>query len=129
MYEVTKDATVLGSAEKAARRILTTHATERGGITHDVVDPEKKAKQLYLSDNASFGLALVRLYEVTKNEDYLRKARAIADFMISDLTDDDSGGMFASTKDPDAVGVFATRRVPFEDNVVAVRMLSEVMQE
>ena len=126
MYEATKDAAVLASAEKAARRILATHATGGGGIAHDTVDPEKKAKQLYLSDNASFGLALVRLHEVTKNEDYLKKARAIADFMISDLTDDDSGGMFGSTKDPDAVGVFATRRVPFEDNVVAVRMLSHL---
>ena len=126
MYEVTKEAAVLASAEKAARRILATHATAGGGITHDTVDPDRKAKQLYLSDNASFGLALVRLYEVTKNEDYLKRARAIADFMISDLTDDDSGGMFGSTKDPDAVGVFATRRVPFEDNVVAVRMLSHL---
>ena len=126
MYEVTKDPAVLASAERAARRILATHATERGGITHDVTDPEKKQKLLYLSDNATFGLALVRLYEVTKNEEYAKKARAIADFMIADLTDDDTGGMFASTKDPDAVGVFATRRVPFEDNVVAVRMLSRL---
>jgi uncharacterized protein len=126
MYEVTMDPAVLAAAEKAARRILTTHATDRGGISHDAVDPEKKAKQLYLSDNASFGLALVRLHEVTKNDAYLKSARAIADFMIADLTDDDSGGMFASTKDPDAVGVFATRRVPFEDNVVAVRMLSHL---
>jgi uncharacterized protein YyaL (SSP411 family) len=128
MYEVTKDAAVLASAEKAARRVLATHATERGGITHDVTDPEKKAKLLYLSDNASFGLALVRLHEVTKSEDYLKKARAIADFMIADLTDDDTGGMFASTKDPDAVGVFGTRRVPFEDNVAAVRMLSHLVR-
>jgi uncharacterized protein YyaL (SSP411 family) len=126
MYEVTRDPAVLASAEKAARRILTNHATAGGGITHDAVDPEKPAKQLYLSDNASFGLALVRLYEVTKNDDYAKRARAIADFMISELVDEDSGGMFASTKDPDAVGVFATRRVPFEDNVVAVRMLSHL---
>jgi uncharacterized protein YyaL (SSP411 family) len=126
MYEVTKDPAVLASAEKAARRISATHATLRGGVTHDIVDGEKAAKQLYLSDNASFGLALVRMYEVTKNDEYLKKARAIADFMIADLTDEETGGMFASTKDPDAVGVFATRRVPFEENVVAARMLSHL---
>jgi hypothetical protein len=50
----------------------------------------------------------------------------MADFMIAELTDDDSGGMFASTKDPDAVGIFAARRVPFEDNVVAVRFLAHL---
>ncbi len=38
MYEVTKDPAVLASAEKAAKRILATHATDRGGITHDVVE-------------------------------------------------------------------------------------------
>jgi uncharacterized protein YyaL (SSP411 family) len=126
MYEATKDAAVLATAEKAARRIGTTHATPRGGITHDVVDAANPAKQLYLSDNASFGLALVRLYEVTKNDEYLKKARALADFMIAELTDEQTGGMFASTKDPDAVGIFAARRVPFEENVVVVRMLSHL---
>jgi len=126
MYEVTKDPAVLASAEKAARRIMATHATKRGGITHDTVDPEKEERQTYLSDNAWFGLGLMRAYEVTKKDDYLKKARAIADFMIADLIDENSGGLFAATKDPNAVGVFATRRVPFEDNVTAVRMLSHL---
>ena len=126
MFEITNDAAVRASAEKAARRVLATHATARGGITHDVVSAEKKEKVLFLSDNASFGLGLVRLFEVTKSREYLDKARAIADFMIAELTDDDSGGFFASTKDPDAVGVFAKRRVPFEDDVVAIRMLARL---
>ncbi|MBX3189345.1 MAG: thioredoxin domain-containing protein [Labilithrix sp.] len=127
MFEATKDVAVLASAEKAARRVLATHgAGARGGITHDAIDPQKTPKVLYLSDNAAFGLALVRLHEVTKNDDYLREARKIADFMIGELVDDDGGGMFASTADPDAVGVFATRRVPFEDNVTAVRMFSRL---
>jgi len=127
MYEATRDPAVLASAERAARRVLATHATERGGITHDITSPETKAKPLFLSDNAAFGLALVRLYEATKNGEYLKRARAIGDFMLSaELSDEDGGGMFASTKDPDAVGVFATRRVPFEDNVAAIRMLSRL---
>jgi uncharacterized protein YyaL (SSP411 family) len=128
MFEVTKDPAVLATAEKATRRVLATHATKRGGITHDVMDPEKETKLLYLSDNATFGLGLVRIHEASgaKSDEYLKRARAIADFMIAELTDDDSGGMFASTKDPDAVGIFATRRVPFEDNVVAVRFLAHL---
>jgi hypothetical protein len=126
MFEATKDPAVLASAEKAARRVLATHATARGGITHDVTAPEKTEKVLFLSDNAAFGLALVRLHELTKNDEYLKKARAIADFMIAELTDDVSGGLFASTKDPDAVGVFAKRRMPFEDDVVALRMLARL---
>ena len=46
--------------------------------------------------------------------------------MIAELTDEDGGGMFASTKDPDAVGVFARKRVPFEDDVLAIRMLARL---
>jgi len=116
MYEVTKDAAVLASAEKAAARIAATQ-----GI------PVKRDKSAYLGDNASMGFAFMRLYEVTKKAEYLGSARRIADFMLSpELFDEDSGGLFAATKDPDAVGVFAKRRVPFEENVTALRMLARL---
>src|SRR5256885_8361738 len=65
-------------------------------------------------------------YEATKKPDDLRHRKAIADFLVAELTDDDGGGFFASTVDPDAVGVFAARRVPFEDNVMAIRFLARV---
>jgi uncharacterized protein YyaL (SSP411 family) len=127
MYEATKDAAVLASAERAAKRIAATHAMDgKSGISHDTIDPDKKPKQAFLSDNATFGFGLMRLYEVTKNDEYLKRAKAIADFMLTDLADDDGGGFFAQTADPDAVGVFAARRVPFEDNVTAIRFLSRV---
>jgi uncharacterized protein YyaL (SSP411 family) len=126
MHEVTKDPAVLASAEKAAKRILATHLTDRGGISHDAIDPQKAPKVLFLSDNAAFGFALMRLYEVTKNEEYLRRANAIGDFLLREVVDEDGGGLFASSADPDAVGVFATRRVPFEDNVMALRLLARL---
>jgi uncharacterized protein len=139
MYEATKAPAVLASAEKAARRVLVTHATKRGGISHAIiagrdapvgVDEREEPKQLYLSDNAAFGWGLMRLSEVTedpaKREEWGARARAIADFVLSDLIDEEGGGLFASTKDPDAVGVFAARRVPFEENVMALRLLSRV---
>jgi len=131
MYEVTKDPAVLASAEKAARRILTTHAVpKRGGagISHAMKKgaAEEDAKVLYLSDNAAFGYALMRLYEVTKNDEWDRAAKKIADFMLSDLIDEDSGGLYGNTKDPDAVGIFAKRRIPFEDNVMALRLFARL---
>lgn len=127
MFEVTKDATVLLSAERATHRMLDTHRVPSGGIAHDRIG-EAAPKILYLSDNASFGFALMRLYEVTKNVDWLRRARAVADFMRSDLVDDEGGGFFASTKDPDAAGILARRRVPFEENVMALRMLARLVR-
>ncbi len=125
MYEVTRDLSVLASAEKAAKRIQDTH-TRGLAVSHDIETPGQPAGPLFLSDNAWFGLGLMRLFEVTKNSLYLSRARAIADFILSELTDEEGGGLFASTKDPAAVGVFAARRIPFEDNVAAVRLLSRI---
>lgn len=126
LYEATMDATALATAEKAARRILATHATRRGGISHDAFANGEEPEVLFLSDNAAFGWGLMRLHEATKGEEWLRAARAIADFMLAELADEDGGGLFANTKDPDAVGVFAVRRVPMEENVMALRMLARL---
>ena len=126
MYEATKDPAVLASAEKAAAHILATHKAKAGGIAHAAIVGGEDPKQLYLSDNAAFGWGLVRLYEATHDEKWLAEAKAIADFMLKELVDDSGGGLFAATKDPDAVGVFAKRRIPFEDEVMALRMLARI---
>jgi uncharacterized protein YyaL (SSP411 family) len=137
LHEATGDTRALGAAERAARRVLATHATARGGISHDVVDgapaPRSGAREgvprgpvLHLADNAAFAFALVRLHEATHDAFWLDRARAVADFLLRELEDAEGGGFFASTADPDAVGVFAARRTPFEDNVMALRVLARI---
>jgi hypothetical protein len=128
MYEVTRDAAVLASAEKAAKRMIDTHLDPRGGITHDVkrAPVPGRPEVLYLPDNAAFGLGLMRLYEVTGKAEHLARAQALADVLLAELADPRSGGLFAHTEDPSAVGVFATRRIPFEDNVLALRFLARL---
>jgi hypothetical protein len=121
--QATGDASALATAERAAKRILATHPSPRGGITHD---PETGTAVLHLADNAAFGLALMRLHDATSRPDYLEGAKRIADFLLRDLADDRGGGFFAGTLDPGAVGVFATRRKPFEDNVTAIRFLARL---
>jgi len=117
------DKSALQTAERAAARILSTHGSSKGGVSHDAT-PD--AHVLHLADNAAFAWGLVRLYEATHEAAYLGHARAMADFMMRELRDPESGGFFASSADPAAVGVFATRRVPFEDNVVALRLLARL---
>jgi hypothetical protein len=129
MYEVTRDPAVLASAEKAARRILATHATKRGGIAHGPIAGSEEPKLLYLSDNAAFGWGLARLAAATagpEHDEWAAAATKIADFILAELVDESGGGLFATTADPDAVGVFAARRVPFEDNVMALRLLARL---
>lgn len=127
MFEVTRDGAVLAAAERAAQRMIDTHADPRGGITHDERKPSPpRPEVLYLSDNAAFGLALMRLHEVTGKAEYLARAQALAAFLLKDLLDAKSGGFYAHTEDPSAMGVFTARRIPFEDNTVAVRFLARL---
>jgi uncharacterized protein YyaL (SSP411 family) len=128
MYEVTRDAAVLATAEKATRRMLETHLDPRGGITHDVrkAPVPGRPEVLHLGDNAAFGFALMRMYEVTGKAEHLARARALGDFLLEELADPASGGLFAHTRDDSAVGVFAARRVPFEHNVLALRFLARL---
>lgn len=134
MYEATKDPATLATAVKAAERMLATHRSRlAGGITHGPSSGPGAAlgadKQLFLSDNAAFGFGLARLHEATHDERWRRESRAVADFILAHLSDESGGALFGATKDPDAVGVFAKRRVPFEENIMAVRLLARVSGE
>ena len=125
LYESSRDATALEAAEKAAHRILATHASAGGGVLHAAHEADS-GTILYLSDNVAFGLALARFYEVTHDEAYLAAATRIAALVLGPLQDAQGGGFYASTPDPDAVGVFATRAKPFEENVMALRFLARL---
>jgi uncharacterized protein YyaL (SSP411 family) len=120
--EDTKDPTAWATAERAAARILATHATEGGGLTHVAGD---HGPVLYLADAAAFGFGLVRLYEATHDAADLQAAARIAAFIARDLAAP-GGGFYESTPDPAAVGVLAERRMPFENNVMAVRFLARL---
>jgi uncharacterized protein YyaL (SSP411 family) len=124
LFQATNDASALASAERAAKRVLATHLTPGGGITHDA--GERPTAIVHLADNAAFGLALMRVYEATHGAEYLAAATKLADLILRDLADSERGGFFASGLDPDAVGVFAVRRKPFEDNVAAMRLLARL---
>jgi uncharacterized protein YyaL (SSP411 family) len=119
------DGSALTSAERAAARILATHLSPKGGVSHDAA-PE--AHVLYLADNAAFAWGLLRLYEATHEATYLDAAGRIGDFMLRELVDPESGGFFASSEDPDAAGVFTRRRVSFEDNVTAIRVFAKLVR-
>jgi uncharacterized protein YyaL (SSP411 family) len=120
----TCDASVLATAKTAAERILSTHAGPKGGVTHDA--GASSHGLLHLGDNAAFAWGLARLYEASKDASYAKAAQDIVSFMLGSLGDEDGGGFFESTVDPDAVGVFAQRRVPFEENVLALRVLAKL---
>lgn len=126
LYEASGDPTALATARRAAARMLATHATDGHGISHGVRGEEDSGSVVYLADNAAVGFALMRLYQATRDAQYLDAAKSLAAVVTGPLQDARGGGFYASTPDPAAVGVFALRRKPFEDNVMAIRFLARL---
>ena len=124
LYEATHDAGALDTAVRAARRILETHSTERGAVTHEeAAGPDTR---VYLADNAAFGLALVRVYEATHDAAVLARAERLAEALVGTLYDSAGGGFWSGDVTPNAVGVFAVRHKPVEENVMALRFLARL---
>jgi hypothetical protein len=76
----------------------------------------------YLADAASFGFAIARLAEVTRDAPLRDHAVRIARALERDFTDPATGKLFEKTPDAAAVGVFARRLHPFTHNVMAARL-------
>lgn len=123
-FEATGDERALAVAKRAAAILLAEHGDPRGGITHEPRKADAATPELrFLADNAALGLALVRLYEATREAKWRDAAAGLARFVLAELVDEPSGALFANTLDPAAVGVLAARRIPFEANVRALRFL------
>lgn len=121
LYAAGGDREDLAVAERAARRVLETHANPDGGLRHGATDT---GTVLHLRDQVAMGRGLLALYRTTGEPTWLDHAERVAAFMLASLEDRDRGGFFAHTVDPDAFGVFAERRRPLEENGTAARFLA-----
>lgn len=121
LYEVTNDTDILNRAIRAAQFILHGHVDSDGLLRHDAKSTDATR---YLADSASFGFALVRLSQITKNPVWQERAERIAGAIEKKFLDPATGAFFAHTEDPAAVGVFAQRQRPFSPNVQAARLFT-----
>ncbi len=124
--EASGDASALERARKAADRVLATHTTESGALSHTAPLEREADKLVHLSDNAFFALGLLVLGERSSDTARVAQAARIVDVLLRELQDERGGGFFAHGKDPAAVGVFASRLKPFEDNVAMLRVLARL---
>lgn len=111
------DSAPLEEAERAAERLLATHATREGLYVHDA---DASDPRLYLADQAHVLAALIALHEASGDARWRERAVELA-HALDALRDPESGGYAASTDDPAAV--FHDRLVPIEENAVAARAL------
>lgn len=121
LYEVSRDAAVLGRARRAADLLLRTHVLPDGAVRRPKREGGERPVR-YLADYAALGHGLARLAEVSGEANYKEAAMRIAAAMDRDLADAETGAWFATTKDPAAAGVFARRDRTHPHNVLGARL-------
>jgi uncharacterized protein YyaL (SSP411 family) len=121
LYAATLDREVLATAVTAANRVLAEHGTDDGAFTHGAQDDPRGL--LYLRDQAAMGRALLSLYRVTGDRQWLARAERVAKVVLQEFVDPSTGGFFAQTEDPEAIGALAERRMPHEEIGLTARFL------
>ncbi len=109
----------LDEAIAAAARIERTHRRPSGLYAHDASDEGL----LHHADQARMLAAFVALHQASADARWKDAALALADAILAELRDPETGGLFAHTEDPHAVGVFRDRPIPIEDNAIVARAL------
>ena len=122
-------ATVLGLndarvfALKSLERVLNEAWSTSTGLKHVIAysDPNATHRNTpgLLDDHAFVGIAALDAYEATGDYKYFESAKAIADYMVQHLYDDQAGGFFdapRSSSGDGALGALSARRKPFQDS-------------
>jgi len=124
LYGATGDRTVRDEAIRAANWMMAHRALPRGGFRHDAAD----ASGPYLGDTLSMGQAMLALYTVTGDREWLKRAENAAVFISKHFrngTDKNAAGFLAA--DPStAKGVQPEPQL--DENIRLVRFASLLHQ-
>ena len=118
LFEVSRDASVLARARRAAERMRGSLLGPDGAVTRGAQGAH------YLADAASLGRGLARLAEITGEGVYRDAALSIAAAMRRDLEDPATGSFWDRTPDPAASGVFTRRARSLTPNLMAARFFA-----
>lgn len=118
LYEVSRDGEMLARALRAGEWIMKGHVDAEGLLRHEA---KSSSPVRYLVDSAAFGLAMMRLYEATKDSVWRERAERLALSLEGRLVDTATGALWGQTTDASAGGVFALRQRPFTANVLMAR--------
>ena len=113
-YKVFKNPNYLKIATKNANFILENLSKKDGGLFHNYKN-EKSTINGYLEDYATVIDAFISLYQVTFNEDWLKKANQLTIYSFDHFYDDKSG-LFFFTSDLD--DTLITRKIEIIDGVI-----------
>ncbi len=133
-YEATAEQVYLQTAEKAAAELIRSRLQPAGWMLQtrpsSSVNKDRRMRPLstdekpFLSAQAWFGTALLALYRVSGNEDYLNHANTVAAAMLNYLYDNKNGGFYATVAD-DTASIIPPRK-PLELNALAARFFYDL---
>lgn len=113
-YAAMGDSAYLAQAEETMRLLLTTCKQEQGGLWHSYTKG-KVGINGYLEDYSFSIEALIALYQITFDEQWLKDAHALAEYAMLHFHDAKSGMFwFTSDLDPPLIA----RRMEVNDNVI-----------
>jgi hypothetical protein len=75
-----------------------------------------------LDDQADFGLALLAAYSATGQREYLARAEELADYILAELHDPESGGFYDLPANPDAPGTLNIQVTQCTGNIATARL-------
>ena len=110
-------------AVKTLDRLLRESVSD--GVVYHYHDGEPHLPGL-LCDHAYLAQALIDAHQTTGRRTYLEHAERIAQVMLDTMQDADKGGFYYQQPDPGARGELAQRYKPFDENVMAAKVLTKL---
>lgn len=123
LYHVMGDEHARDFALKTIDRILAENVND-GRMRHCA--EHKPDLPGMLSDQVHFAQALVDAYQSSGTRKYLTHAEKLVNFMVAHLQDVLDGGFYFQTFDPHLKGELLERHKPFDENVAAARLLTQL---
>ncbi len=105
----------LQSAEKAAEFILDNMVDSGGKVAHAFSGHSVLYEGL-LDDQVYFGISLLDLFDVMRNDRYLNSAEKIAQVLQEEFEDKTASGFFDRSSNSKAEGMLSTQKKPIEDS-------------
>ncbi len=104
----------LQAAEDAVTFMLNNMIDQHGKVAH-AFSGKSIVYEGLLDDQVFFGIALLDLFGVTRNDSHIAAAEKIGEVLLDEFEDKDAGGFFDRPRNSPGQGLLSMKRKPIED--------------
>lgn len=125
LYAVNGDQEILAIALKAANWVIENRSLGNGGFSHEGGDTQSLT-QPFLGDTLAMGRAMLALYSVTADRQWLQRARDAATMIDNTFKDNNEGGYITTDTVEGSIGVFKKAAKTTQDNIAMMRFANNL---